>query len=309
MRILIDLATQSLSLFGADGACIRRYRVSTALNGAGEVSDSGCTPRGRHRIRAKIGAGAANAAVFRGRRPTGEVWTPELAAANPGRDWILSRILWLSGCEPGRNRLGKLDSMRRYIYIHGTPDDQPMGEPRSHGCIRMRNEDVIELFDLVQAGTEVDIEERTNMDAAPTIRIFDWTDAAALAMPLREQVFVVEQGVPAELERDARDPHCRHAVATTATGEVVGTGRLLPDGHIGRMAVAAPWRNRGIGGLMLEALVTEAARLGFCEVVLNAQIDAVDFYLRHGFVPQGEIFIEAGILHQTMHRRLVSTRG
>ncbi|NMF88229.1 GNAT family N-acetyltransferase [Aromatoleum petrolei] len=305
MRILIDLVAQRLSLFGADGACIRRYSVSTALNGAGEVRDSGCTPRGRHCIRAKIGAGAAKATVFRGRRPTGEIWTPELAAANPGRDWILSRILWLSGCEPGRNRLGKLDSMRRYIYIHGTPDDQPMGEPRSHGCIRMRNDDVIELFDLVQAGTEVDIEERTYMDAGATIRILDWTDAAALAMPLREQVFVREQGVPAELERDARDPHCRHALATTAAGQVVGTGRLLPDGHIGRMAVAAPWRKRGIGGLMLEALVTEAVRLGFTEVVLNAQIDAVDFYLRHGFAPQGETFIEAGIRHQTMRRSLV----
>jgi len=309
VRILIDISAQSLSLFAADGACIRRYLVSTALNGPGEIRDSGCTPRGRHRIRAKIGAGAAKAAVFRGRRPTGEIWTPELAAASPGRDWILSRILWLSGCEPGRNRLGNLDSMRRYIYIHGTPDDQPMGEPRSHGCIRMRNDDVIELFDLVQAGTEVDIAESMNIEAAPTIRILDWGDAAALAMPLRERVFVMEQGVPAELERDARDRHCRHAVATTAAGEVVGTGRLLPDGHIGRMAVAAPWRNRGIGGLMLEALVAEAARLGFREVVLNAQIDAVDFYLRHGFVPQGEIFIEAGIRHQTMHRTLVPTRA
>jgi lipoprotein-anchoring transpeptidase ErfK/SrfK len=97
--------------------------------------------------------------VFRARRPTGERWSPELAAAQPGRDWILSRILWLSGCEPGRNRLGAVDSMRRYIYIHGTGDDQPMGEPRSHGCIRMRNRDIIELFELVAAGTEVSIQE------------------------------------------------------------------------------------------------------------------------------------------------------
>ncbi|WP_211169072.1 GNAT family N-acetyltransferase [Aromatoleum toluvorans] len=147
------------------------------------------------------------------------------------------------------------------------------------------------------------------MDATPTIRILDWRDAAALAMPLREQVFVMEQGVPAELERDANDPYCRHAVATTAAGEVVGTGRLLPDGHIGRMAVAAPWRNRGIGGLMLEALVAEARRLGFREVVLNAQIDAVDFYLRHGFTPEGEVFVEAGIRHRTMRRALTPRRG
>lgn len=155
MRIQISLADQRLSLVADDGACIRRYRVSTALNGAGELRDSGCTPRGRHVVRAKIGIGAPAGAVFRGRRPTGEVWTPALAAQYPQRDWILSRILWLSGCEPGRNRLGRVDSMRRYIYIHGTADDQPMGEPRSHGCIRMRNRDVIELFDLVPAGTEV----------------------------------------------------------------------------------------------------------------------------------------------------------
>lgn len=164
MRIHVSLADQRLSLFGDDGACIRRYRVSTALNGPGEVRGSGCTPRGRHVVRAKIGAGAPPGAVFRGRRATGETWTPALAAANPTRDWILSRILWLSGCEPGRNRLGRVDSMRRYIYIHGTPDDQPMGEARSHGCIRMRNRDVIELFELVPAGTEVVIDEAAGGD-------------------------------------------------------------------------------------------------------------------------------------------------
>ncbi|WP_169259260.1 GNAT family N-acetyltransferase [Aromatoleum diolicum] len=144
------------------------------------------------------------------------------------------------------------------------------------------------------------------MPLAPTIRILDWTEAAPLVMPLREQVFVVEQGVPAALERDANDPLCRHAVAASADGCVIGTGRLLPDGHIGRMAVAAQSRDRGIGGLILEALVEEAARRGFAEVALNAQIAAVDFYLRHGFAPEGDIFIEAGIEHQTMRRRLVS---
>lgn len=159
MRICIDLGRQSLELFGDDGACIRRYAVSTALNGPGEESGSQRTPRGRHRIRARIGAGAPSGAVFRGRRPTGECWTPEFAAAHPGRDWILSRILWLCGEEPGRNRLGRVDSMRRYIYIHGTGDDQPMGVPLSHGCVRMRNREIIELFDLVPAGTIVEIRE------------------------------------------------------------------------------------------------------------------------------------------------------
>ncbi|GEC94130.1 L,D-transpeptidase [Zoogloea ramigera] len=157
MQILIDIPSQTLSLLGDDGACIRRYSVSTARNGAGEASGSFCTPRGRHIIRARIGAGAPIGAAFRGRRPTGEVWTPELAAANPGRDWILTRILWLSGTEPGFNRLGEVDSMRRYIYIHGTPDTEPMGVPLSIGCVRMRNRDVAELFELVPAGTAVDI--------------------------------------------------------------------------------------------------------------------------------------------------------
>ena len=159
MQILIDIPSQTLSLLGDDGACIRRYSVSTARNGAGEASGSFCTPRGRHIIRARIGAGAPIGAAFRGRRPTGEVWTPELAAANPGRDWILTRILWLSGTEPGFNRLGEVDSMRRYIYIHGTPDTEPMGVPLSIGCVRMRNRDIAELFDRVAPGTPVEIVE------------------------------------------------------------------------------------------------------------------------------------------------------
>ena len=157
MRIRIDIARQELELFSAEGACLRRYSVSTASSGAGEMDGSGCTPRGRHRIRAKIGAGAPLGAVFRGRRPTGEIWTPELAKAHPERDWILSRILWLCGEESGFNRGGQFDTMRRYVYIHGTGEDQPMGEPLSHGCIRMRNHDVIELFDLVSVGTPVEI--------------------------------------------------------------------------------------------------------------------------------------------------------
>ena len=159
MRIRVDLGRQCLELFGTDGACIRRYAVSTGERGAGERSGSLCTPRGRHRIRARIGAGAPAGAVFRGRRPTGEVWSREFAAAHPGCDWILSRILWLCGEEPGRNRGGEVDTMRRYIYIHGTGDDQPMGVARSHGCVRMRNRDIIELFELVPAGTVVEIVE------------------------------------------------------------------------------------------------------------------------------------------------------
>jgi len=142
-----------------DGALIRRYPVSTAANGAGEASGSYCTPRGRHIVRAKIGADQPINSVFVGRRPTGEIYTPELGRTAPGRDWILSRILWLSGKEVGFNRLGQCDTMRRYIYIHGTPDELFEQAPRSHGCIRMRNRDIVELFEQVPAYTPVEIVE------------------------------------------------------------------------------------------------------------------------------------------------------
>lgn len=153
----VSIAHQTLTLL-EDDQPEAHYLVSTALKGAGECSGSEQTPRGLHVIRAKIGTGEPCGAVFRGRRPTGEVWTPDLHEQHPGRDWILSRILWLSGMEPGRNRLGRFDSMRRYIYIHGTPDTEPMGEPRSHGCIRMRNADILDLFDRVPPYTPVFIE-------------------------------------------------------------------------------------------------------------------------------------------------------
>lgn len=156
LRLRIDVDRQQLVVI-EDGRETRVYPVSTASRGVGEQSGSGQTPRGAHCVRARIGAGLPAGAVLRGRRPTGEVWTPALAALQPERDWILSRILWLSGLEPGRNRLGQVDTMRRFIYIHGTPDSEPMGTPLSHGCIRMRNADVIELFDRVPAGTRVDI--------------------------------------------------------------------------------------------------------------------------------------------------------
>lgn len=159
MKIDIYIATQQLELSDDTGALLRRYPVSTAAKGVGELAGSNCTPRGRHVVRAKIGAGQPEYTVFVGRRPTGEIYTPELGAQFPERDWILTRILWLSGCEVGFNRLGKTDTMRRYIYIHGTPDSQPLGIPESHGCIRMRNADLIELFDLVPAGTIVEIIE------------------------------------------------------------------------------------------------------------------------------------------------------
>lgn len=155
MNIKISIPAQILSLFDDSGQLRKQFPVSTAFKGVGEQKGSYRTPRGRHIVRARIGAGQPLGTVFRARRPTGEVWTPELHAQYPGRDWILTRILWLSGCEPGFNRLGDVDSMQRYIYIHGTPDSEPMGAPHSHGCIRMRNADVMALFDMVPLGTHV----------------------------------------------------------------------------------------------------------------------------------------------------------
>jgi lipoprotein-anchoring transpeptidase ErfK/SrfK len=150
------LAAQTLTVMRG-AALVKTYAVSTSKHGPGETHGSFQTPRGRHIVRAKIGAGAPLNAVFRGRRRTGEIYSAELARANPGRDWILTRILWLSGTEIGRNRLGRVDTMRRYIYIHGTPDTEPLGVPGSIGCIRMGNADVVELFELVPHGAIVDI--------------------------------------------------------------------------------------------------------------------------------------------------------
>lgn len=157
MHIRISLGRQVLELYGEDGRLLAMYPVSTAAKGAGEVSGSYCTPRGRHLIRAKIGRDQPLNAVFRGRRPTGQIYGPELAAEHPDRDWILSRILWLSGCEPGFNRLGKVDTMARYVYIHGTGAEESLGSPVSHGCIRMANADIVDLFDRVPVYTPVDI--------------------------------------------------------------------------------------------------------------------------------------------------------
>jgi lipoprotein-anchoring transpeptidase ErfK/SrfK len=158
MKIEIDVASQQLTLKDGDRV-VKTYSVSTAKNGVGEKNGSFCTPRGRHIVRAKIGAGLPENTVFVRRRPTGEVWSPELNAKYNGRDWMLTRLLWLSGREPGRNRLGEVDTMRRYIYIHGSPDTAAMGKPGSIGCIRMRNRDIVELFDLVPPYTDVEIRE------------------------------------------------------------------------------------------------------------------------------------------------------
>jgi len=157
MKIAIHIGSQRLALHDDQGKLLQSYAISSALKGTGQLRGSFCTPLGRHIIRARIGAGQPENTVFVGRRPTGEIYTPELGTAFPGRDWMLTRILWLSGCEVGHNRLGEVDTMRRYIYIHGSPDSVPMGVPGSIGCIRMRNREIIDLFDRVSVGTPVEI--------------------------------------------------------------------------------------------------------------------------------------------------------
>lgn len=157
--IIVDTHAQTLTV-QLDSQMSKTYLVSTAKNGTGQAQGSECTPLGQHTIAQKIGEQMPMGAVFVGRVFTGEICSDELVANNPDRDWILSRILWLDGCEEGVNR-GQasdgtvVDSFGRYIYIHGTPDSEPMGVPKSHGCVRMTNADVIELFELVDVGTSV----------------------------------------------------------------------------------------------------------------------------------------------------------
>jgi len=300
MHIRISLPAQTLELFDAQGSLLERYRVSTAKNGAGEQRGSYRTPRGKHIIRAKIGAGAPINTVFVKRRPTGEFWSPELAQRFPGRDWILTRILWLSGCEPGINRLGEVDTMRRYIYLHGSLDSVPMGLPGSIGCVRMRNADIVALFDRVPVYTPVEIVEYR-------VETGDWTTLGAAAGRVREAVFIVEQGVPADIERDRHDATARHVVAFGPAGEPIGTGRLLPDGRIGRLgrlAVLKAWRGRGVGAALFERLLERAAASGLKRLELHAQTSAAGFYLRYGFATQGAEFYEAGLPHITMARAL-----
>lgn len=154
--LYIDLKRQQVQLQTQhNGPVLAQYPISSGCNGPNQQAGSHGTPLGWHVIKARIGAGCALNSVFVGRRFTGEIYNAELAARFPQRDWILSRILWLGGLEPGMNRYGTVDTLRRYIYLHGTPDSEPMGIPASHGCIRLRNSDIVQLFEQVTVGTRV----------------------------------------------------------------------------------------------------------------------------------------------------------
>ena len=160
MTILINISIKQQVLTLIDnGSVIKCFKVSTSIKGIGQIKNSFQTPIGRHYIRAKIGKDQPILTIFEGRRPTGQIWSNSYSNSEPNHDWILSRILWLSGKELGFNRLGNFDTMQRYIYIHGTADEDKLGKPLSHGCIRMSNNDVIEIFDLIHVGTIVNINE------------------------------------------------------------------------------------------------------------------------------------------------------
>jgi len=294
-RIRINLSSQTLELRDQQGTLLATYPVSTAAKGAGEVQGSYQTPRGKHIIRAKVGAGQPANAVFVARRPTGEVWTPALGEEFPDRDWILTRILWLSGKEPGFNRRGSVDTMRRYVYIHGTPETTRLGQLGSHGCIRMDNTQLIDLFDRVEPYTPVDIVEFL-------VQPGSWGQLGLEAFAVREKVFIQEQSVPAEMELDEFDPVSRHVLARSVDGLPIGTGRLLADGHIGRLAVVAEWRGKGVGQALMDRLLDLAREAGMTRLALHAQTQATGFYRRFGFVESGEEFMEAGIPHVLMVR-------
>lgn len=157
-QIIVNIETQTLSLY-EDDELIKDYLISTAKNGVGEIQDSECTPRGQHVIAEMIGDNEPTNTVFIARKPTGEIYHPKLRSIYPDRDWILTRIMWLSGTEEGKNKAGNVDSKDRYIYLHGSPDDVEMGKPGSRGCVRMRNQDIIELYNLVEIDTPVSIIE------------------------------------------------------------------------------------------------------------------------------------------------------
>ena len=275
MNIFVSLPAQTLELFDDDALLLRRYAVSTATKGAGEQYGSFMTPRGRHIIRARIGAGCAENTVFVRRRPTGEVWSPMLAEQFPGRDWILTRILWLSGRQPGFNRLGKVDTMRRYIYLHGSPDSAPMGEPGSIGCVRMRNRDIVELFDLVSAYTSVNIGEYRVVSG----------DLAYSSVRLQNLQNAVS---------DEPSPFALHAIACDAAGNVIGKASLRPDGVIEGLAVQQDWRGKDVAGNLLRRLLQLARTAGIRELTLAAPQAAVPLFTRCGFTIDGMALRAAG---------------
>lgn len=303
--IWVDVFQQSLQLRRA--GLHRRWTVSTALAGVGEQKGSQQTPRGQFRIRAAIGSQAIEHSVWVGRRETGECYTKELAAALPGRDWILGRILWLGGTQPGFNRFGSVDTASRYIYIHGTPESEPMGLPRSHGCVRMHTPDLLELFSMVKPGEMVWIGEnwsRPQVLDDIQVSACTWQAGYTHLRQLRDSVFVQELGIPAEIERDDLDASGMHFLVWNRLGQAIGCGRIMPGGWLGRMAIAKEYRNAGVGHKLLATMCAHARTSGLMVLKLHALKAVQGFYQQAGAVPIGAAFVAAGIAHQEMHLTL-----
>lgn len=299
--IWVDVASQRLTLRREGQQW--HWPVSTAAAGVGEQKGSYRTPRGHFRIRAAIGDQASADAVWVGRRYTGEQYTAELAARYPCRDWILGQILWLSGTQPGFNRYGNVDTRSRYIYIHGTPLSEPMGVPRSHGCIRMHGPDLLSLYSLVRPGESVWVGEDWSSPqsiADIQVSVCSWQGGYHFLRELRDAVFVNELGIPADVERDAEDPLGTHFLVWDRLGNAIGCGRLMPDGSLGRMAVLEAYRGAGVGQRLLQTMMSHARAAGYSSLKLYALCTALPFYLRVGAVPVGSEFLAAEIPHQEM---------
>ena len=154
--VKVVVSEQALYLYKG-GEIVKTYPVSTSKYGTGNRLGSGKTPLGTHKVERKIGAEAPLYTIFRNRVNTKQLVAPNFSPRPSGKDFVTTRILWLRGLEPGVNKGGRIDSFRRCIYIHGTPDEGLIGSPASHGCIRMKNKDVAELFDAVPVGALVEI--------------------------------------------------------------------------------------------------------------------------------------------------------
>lgn len=280
------------------------FSVSTSKNGLGEKINSYKTPRGLMQIRAKIGEGAHPLAVFKRRRRSGEICNSEVFQnSQAGKDWILGRILWLSGLEPFYNRSGEVDTMRRFIYIHGTPEATDINKPGSIGCVRMFGDELISLFNLVQPHTQIYIRENS-------ANFFDvicghWQNIGKMCSQVRTEVFVNEQNVPPEIEYDSFDnlPQTIHILILNRQGQAVAAGRLTFNQSIaklGRMAVLKPYRKLKLGRELIKKAINIATNKKCQEIYLHSQKYAVGFYQKSGFNVVGEEFVEADIVHQKM---------
>jgi hypothetical protein len=277
--ILIDIQTQTLVLYTPEPLT---FSISTSARGVGEEQGSFKTPQGKHRIQAKIGAGLPEGAVLVGRRFTGEIYTAHLAQQYPERDWILSRILWLSGTQPGVNRFGRVDTMQRYIYIHGCPDSAPMGAPHSMGCIRMRNQDVITLFDQVEAGTEVLIikdNRQASITFTPIIRELSAQHALSL-LDLSLPCYTAEAAIVST--------GAYFYIGWNPWGEIIACARLNQEGIMDKVCLQ---HSRFLLPL-LSAIMARAKQLGWFEIRVMVQIEKVADFQACQFTPVGDVFVQ-----------------